>query len=57
HLYQGGADLRSIQLLLGHENLCTTSIYTQTLTQHLKDLIERHHPRGIWFGEHDVRRN
>jgi integrase/recombinase XerD len=57
HLYQGGADLRSIQLLLGHENLCTTSIYTQTLTQHLKDLIERHHPRGIWFGERDVRRN
>ncbi|WP_082876876.1 tyrosine-type recombinase/integrase [Hydrogenophaga crassostreae] len=46
HLYQGGADLRSIQLLLGHEHLSTTTIYTHTLTQHLKDLVERHHPRG-----------
>lgn len=46
HLYQGGADLRSIQLLLGHEHLSTTTIYTQALTQYLKDLIEKHHPRG-----------
>lgn len=55
HLYQGGADLRSIQLLLGHENLSTTSIYTQTLTPYLKDLIERHHPRGMLFGERQDR--
>jgi len=52
HLYQGGADLRSIQLLLGHENLSTTTIYTQALTNYLKDLIEKHHPRGERFVLH-----
>ncbi|PKO29366.1 MAG: hypothetical protein CVU36_11955 [Betaproteobacteria bacterium HGW-Betaproteobacteria-9] len=49
HLYQGGADLRSIQLLLGHEHLSTTTLYTRALTDHLKNLIEVHHPRGALY--------
>ena len=49
HLYQGGADLRSIQLLLGHANLSTTALYIQTLTRHLHDFVEQHHPRGRWY--------
>ena len=49
HLYQGGADLRTIQILLGHTNLVTTTIYTQALTQHLHQVIEKHHPRGALY--------
>lgn len=50
HLYQGGADLRSIQLLLGHAHLATTTLYTQALTPRLHEIIERHHPRGHLYG-------
>ena len=46
HLYQGGADLRTIQMLLGHAHLTTTTIYTRAVTSRLRDIIERHHPRG-----------
>lgn len=46
HLYQGGADLRTIQMLLGHANLSTTAYYTRAVTNHLRETIERHHPRG-----------
>ena len=49
HLYQGGADLRSIQLLLGHAHLSTTALYIQALTRHLHDFVEQHHPRGRWY--------
>ncbi|SLN15697.1 site-specific tyrosine recombinase XerD [Roseisalinus antarcticus] len=44
HLLAGGADLRSIQTLLGHADVGTTEIYTHVLDQRLKDLVLMHHP-------------
>ncbi|MDO5648930.1 tyrosine recombinase [Paracoccus sp. (in: a-proteobacteria)] len=44
HLLQGGADLRSIQTLLGHADLGTTEIYTHVLDQRMRDLVLNHHP-------------
>lgn len=44
HLLAGGADLRSIQMLLGHADLATTEIYTHVLDDHLKELVLKHHP-------------
>lgn len=44
HLLANGADLRSIQTLLGHVDLATTEIYTHVLDQRLKDLVMKHHP-------------
>lgn len=46
-LLQGGADLRSIQEMLGHENICTTEIYTHLDTTTLREEILLHHPRNI----------
>ena len=46
HLYQFGANLRVIQQLLGHQNLQTTTIYVTAATQAMREIIERHHPRG-----------
>ncbi|MFC5737396.1 site-specific tyrosine recombinase XerD [Sinirhodobacter huangdaonensis] len=44
HLLQGGADLRAIQMLLGHADLSTTEIYTHVLDERLKELVLGHHP-------------
>lgn len=46
HLLQGGASIRQVQELLGHESIATTEIYTHLDSEHLRTTLDKHHPLG-----------
>ena len=46
HMLNNGADLRSVQMLLGHTDLSTTQIYTHIAQTEMQNMHKKHHPRG-----------